>query len=327
MTGDVLSCNVLLPGCRERAWSLGDGYERAGGLWLPPPAVEDEPPPAPSRERPVAVGLFSGAGGMDLGFTQAGFHVAAASEGWATAACTYLVNLGGPETVVHCIGETLPEGNKREVAWHAAHRDTPVLADEFLAACRCEMAAGSGWIANQTAYDPVQDEQFEGGALPCEHFYLGDVCALTGAQILEDLGLTGDDIGCVQGGPPCQGFSRAGKQDPDDPRNELVFEFMRVVTEIKPRAFVMENVPGMLGMVTRDGVPVIDALALQAETGGMGTFEAIRRSLAETSGAGAALRTKMAGGRKMPPGTSGAGHFEKDEAEPVEDDQLAMEMA
>ena len=96
------------------------------------------------------------------------------------------------------------------------------------------------------------------------------------------------------GGPPCQGFSRAGKRQADDPRNELVFEFMRIVCEIHPRSFCMENVPGMLDMLTRDGVPVIDALALMAQEGGMGTFEAIRRSLAETAGAGAALRTMAA---------------------------------
>jgi DNA (cytosine-5)-methyltransferase 1 len=323
MSDGVLTRSVLLPGARERALVLGDDYERSGGLWLPPSVVE--PPELPrTSDLPIAVGLFSGAGGMDLGFTQAGFHVAAASEGWATAACTYLVNLGGPDTVVHCIGETLPEGKKAEVAWHAAHRDTPVLADEFLAACKCEMAAGSGWIATHRAEGLTEADGGDFWALPCEHFYLGDLCALTGAQILEDLGRTGDEIGCVQGGPPCQGFSRAGKRQADDPRNELVFEFMRVVVEIKPQAFCMENVPGMLDMVTRDGVPVIDALALMAEDGGMGTFEALRRSLAETAGVGAALRTKTATGRKLPPGISGAGHFEKNAPEPVEDDQLSM---
>ena len=93
------------------------------------------------------------------------------------------------------------------------------------------------------------------------------------------------------GGPPCQGFSKAGRRQPDDPRNELVFEFMRIVCEINPRSFCMENVPGMLDMTTRDGVPAIDALALMAQEGGMGTFEAIRRSLTQTAGMGAALRT------------------------------------
>ena len=155
---------------------------------------------------------------------------------------------------------------------------------------------------------------------PCEVFFFGDVRALSGERILDELGLTSDDIGCVFGGPPCQGFSRAGKRQQDDPRNELVFEFMRIVCEIHPQSFCMENVPGMLDMVTREGVPVIDALALMAQEGGIGTFQAIRRSLAETAGAGAALRTMAAtaSSRQPQPGVSGNGHID------VEDDQLRL---
>jgi hypothetical protein len=65
---------------------------------------------------------------------------------------------------------------------------------------------------------------------------------------------------------------------------------------------------------------VIDALALMAQEGGMGTFQAIRRSLAETAGAGAALRTMIASAsRRQPaPGVSGNGHVD------VDDDQLPL---
>lgn len=49
----------------------------------------------------------------------------------------------------------------------------------------------------------------------------------------------------VIGGPPCQGFSVAGKMDPNDPRSELVWDFMNVVERIKPKAFVMENVKAL----------------------------------------------------------------------------------
>jgi DNA (cytosine-5)-methyltransferase 1 len=54
-------------------------------------------------------------------------------------------------------------------------------------------------------------------------FFFGDVRALTGERILAELGLQADDVGCVFGGPPCQGFSKAGRRQPDDPRNELGF--------------------------------------------------------------------------------------------------------
>ncbi|MEV8167353.1 DNA cytosine methyltransferase [Microbacterium paraoxydans] len=53
-------------------------------------------------------------------------------------------------------------------------------------------------------------------------------------------------IDVVVGGPSCQGFSSMGKQDADDDRNELVSEFVRLVEGLAPRAFVMENVPGIL---------------------------------------------------------------------------------
>ena len=50
----------------------------------------------------------------------------------------------------------------------------------------------------------------------------------------------------VTGGPPCQGFSVAGKRDPDDPRNRLFRQFARIVSEVRPWYVVMENVPGIL---------------------------------------------------------------------------------
>lgn len=54
------------------------------------------------------------------------------------------------------------------------------------------------------------------------------------------------EIDVVVGGPPCQGFSLIGLRDHTDPRNKLVSHFIRIVDEIKPKTFMMENVPGML---------------------------------------------------------------------------------
>lgn len=50
----------------------------------------------------------------------------------------------------------------------------------------------------------------------------------------------------VVGGPPCQGFSTAGKGNPDDPRNFLWREYFRIVAEVRPKAILLENVAGML---------------------------------------------------------------------------------
>ncbi|WP_104735531.1 DNA cytosine methyltransferase [Hanstruepera ponticola] len=60
-----------------------------------------------------------------------------------------------------------------------------------------------------------------------------------------------ESVDVVIGGPPCQGFSLANKNRnkvKHDPRNELFYEFVRVVTDLQPKAFVMENVRGLLSM-------------------------------------------------------------------------------
>jgi DNA (cytosine-5)-methyltransferase 1 len=52
----------------------------------------------------------------------------------------------------------------------------------------------------------------------------------------------GQDVDVILGGPPCQGFSGLGKEDPNDPRNQLWREYMRVVQKVQPKVFVIENV-------------------------------------------------------------------------------------
>lgn len=53
-------------------------------------------------------------------------------------------------------------------------------------------------------------------------------------------------VDLIIGGPPCQGFSTIGKRLVKDPRNELVFEYIRFVKVIRPKVFLMENVRGLL---------------------------------------------------------------------------------
>lgn len=52
-------------------------------------------------------------------------------------------------------------------------------------------------------------------------------------------------VDLVFGGPPCQGFSVAGKMDPDDKRSRLIFTFLDIVEIVQPKAFVMENVKAL----------------------------------------------------------------------------------
>lgn len=113
-----------------------------------------------------AVSLFSGAGGMDVGFRRAGFDILWANDFDKAAVETYRRNIG-------------------------------------------------------------------------DHILLGDI---------EDyIHLLGQYEGadCLFGGPPCQGFSVAGKMALDDPRSQLVKSYMRAVEVVRPRAFVMENVKAL----------------------------------------------------------------------------------
>ncbi len=72
-----------------------------------------------------------------------------------------------------------------------------------------------------------------------------DVRNITAAQIRQSSLIQNQDIDVVCGGPPCQGFSLIGKRVLEDERNALVFHFLRLVLELNPKYFVMENVAGM----------------------------------------------------------------------------------
>lgn len=71
------------------------------------------------------------------------------------------------------------------------------------------------------------------------------------------------DVMC--GGPPCQGFSLAGKRDRDDPRNTLFRNYLRIANVLRPRAIVMENVRLLTSMRSADGKPVIDQIMKEFE--------------------------------------------------------------
>ena len=63
-----------------------------------------------------------------------------------------------------------------------------------------------------------------------------------------ELSIGGNKVDVIIGGPPCQGFSIAGKRLVDDERNKLYQSFVRMVAHFKPKAFVLENVPNILSM-------------------------------------------------------------------------------
>jgi DNA (cytosine-5)-methyltransferase 1 len=107
------------------------------------------------------------------------------------------------------------------------------------------MEAAGFDIACSVEFDPVHSivhhYNFPYGATICR-----DVSLVSAKDIKKKMLQKGyEKIDVIVGGPPCQGFSHIGKRQLDDDRNKLVFEFVRLVSELNPKYFVFENVPGI----------------------------------------------------------------------------------
>jgi DNA (cytosine-5)-methyltransferase 1 len=139
------------------------------------------------------VSLYSGCGGLDLGFARAGFRPVWANDIDQDAVDTY--------NRIHKV-------------------EDPDWAD-----------AASLFVGHQAIQGDVR------------------------ARALE---LTAGAADLVIGGPPCQGFSVAGRMDPDDPRSKHVFDFLGTVARVQPKAFVMENVKALAA--NRRWADVLEAL-------------------------------------------------------------------
>jgi len=131
------------------------------------------------------VDLFSGCGGLSLGFSQAGLEGVFAIERDPMAFETFEANLLGNR------------GTGRPFRWPAWLEKKAWCIEELLAT------------------------------------HLGKLSSLEG------------EIDVLCGGPPCQGFSFAGRRQEDDPRNLLFNKYVEVVEALQPKAIVLENVPGM----------------------------------------------------------------------------------
>lgn len=90
-----------------------------------------------------------------------------------------------------------------------------------------------------------------------------DMKKTTGKEIKKIIGKK--KVHVIIGGPPCQGFSMAGKRQPNDPRNSLFMEYVRLVKELNPEIFVMENVRGLLSMKNDAGKKVIEIILNEFE--------------------------------------------------------------
>ena len=95
----------------------------------------------------------------------------------------------------------------------------------------------------------------------------GDIRNISSAELLEKVGMKVGEPFLICGGPPCQPFSTAGKRlGINDPRGSLFKDFVRMIDEIRPRFFVMENVKGLMSSNLKDengedtGTKVLDII-------------------------------------------------------------------
>ncbi len=97
------------------------------------------------------------------------------------------------------------------------------------------------------------------------HGICADLTKLSPEKFNELYNTDNTHIDIIVGGPPCQGFSIAGKRDIKDPRNSLFMEYVKYLNYFKPKAFIMENVIGILSMKTEKNEKVIDIILSQFE--------------------------------------------------------------
>jgi len=99
-------------------------------------------------------------------------------------------------------------------------------------------------IAAAVEIDPIHCATHEYN-FPNSTAICASVVDMSGVEIRRRANLADADIDVVFGGAPCQGFSMIGKRALDDPRNQLVFHYVRLVSELQPKYFVFENVKGL----------------------------------------------------------------------------------
>ena len=93
--------------------------------------------------------------------------------------------------------------------------------------------------------------------------YCEDLTKLPPEKFNELYNKNNKDVDILVGGPPCQSYSIAGKRCKTDPRNSLFMEYVKYLNYFKPKAFIMENVIGILSKKTEAGENVIDIIMEQ----------------------------------------------------------------
>jgi DNA (cytosine-5)-methyltransferase 1 len=108
---------------------------------------------------------------------------------------------------------------------------------------------------------------------PSTQAHVLDLSKATAKEIRRLSGIRNRTIDVLFGGPPCQGFSVGGRRDLNDVRNTLVLHFARLIRELRPRYFVMENVEGLL---LDHAAPILRSFCLRVKRAKYDIVEPIR---------------------------------------------------
>ncbi len=130
----------------------------------------------------------------------------------------------------------------------------PRIVDLFCGCGGFSLGAHRAGLSPSVAFDvdPILTSSFVGN-FPNTKLRLADVALLDGRVIEAE---AGGRVDGVFGGPPCQAFSDIGRRSTSDPRRELLSHFFRIVAEVRPKFFVMENVRGLNYAEAR---PILDS--------------------------------------------------------------------
>lgn len=153
-----------------------------------------------------------------------------------------------------------------------AHTDPLVAVDAFCGAGGLSLGLIEAGFSMAAAFDAnaaaIRTYRQNLG----DHGFVADIRELHGDSIRSRAGASASRVSLVAGGPPCQGFSVQRRGGHEDPRNSLPSEFLRLIKELSPPFFLLENVPGMKG---RQGEAILQAFLDDATEAGYVCHQAV----------------------------------------------------
>ncbi|WP_255558030.1 DNA cytosine methyltransferase [Photobacterium sp. WH24] len=156
-------------------------------------------------------------------------------------------------------------------------------------------AGGFSLAAHQAGVDVIAAVEFDQSAAKTyqrnlvdrlhvpTRVYPADINTIKIPEFMDELGIREGELDLLLGGPPCQGFSghRLGDSSVNDPRNQLLIKYFDFVHALKPKVFLVENVPGLLwkrhekhlnkflGLASKNGYKVIGPKRINAKDYGV----------------------------------------------------------